>query len=187
MVRASGEALHHAAHAGGIGNRAKSRLPITLDARRLGGEATEWLGAGSARSQRQSADTKEDRDGDTHRCDLVKLGEWSAEDGDMTTPGEQHMHTLSAQRRGRLDSIRASPHARQVHVQAASVIRWPQPITEYIGFIGSLLPAGAIGFRYVVMPGALARGAPASADATRRLVYSETARRAAMIGLIGVA
>jgi putative copper export protein len=73
-----------------------------------------------------------------------------------------------------------------VHVQAASVIRWPQPITEYIGFIGSLLPAGAIGFRYVVMRGAMARGVGASADATRRRVYSDTARRAAMIGLIGV-
>jgi len=71
-------------------------------------------------------------------------------------------------------------------VQAASVIRWPQPITEYIGFIGSLLPAGAIGFRYFVMRGALARGEQASADATRRRVYSDTARRAALIGLIGV-
>lgn len=72
-------------------------------------------------------------------------------------------------------------------MQAASVIRWPQPITEYIGFIGSLLPAGAIGFRYVVMRGALARSERVSADATtRRRVYSDTARRAAMIGLIGV-
>lgn len=70
---------------------------------------------------------------------------------------------------------------------AASVIRWPQPITEYIGFIGSLLPAGAIGFRYFVMRGALARGERVSADATRRRVYSDTARRAALVGLIGVA
>ena len=69
---------------------------------------------------------------------------------------------------------------------AASVIRWPQPITEYIGFIGSLLPAGAIGFRYFVMRGALARGERVSADATRRRVYSDTARRAAIMGLIGV-
>ena len=71
-------------------------------------------------------------------------------------------------------------------MQAASVIRWPQPITEYIGFIGSLLPAGAIGFRYVVLRGALARGERVSADATRQRVYSDSARRAAMIGLIGV-
>jgi putative copper export protein len=71
-------------------------------------------------------------------------------------------------------------------VQAASVIRWPQPITEYIGFIGSLLPAGAIGFRYVVLRGAIARRQQASADATRQRVYSDSARRAATIGLIGV-
>jgi hypothetical protein len=72
-------------------------------------------------------------------------------------------------------------------VQAAqSLIRWPQPITEYIGFIGSFLPAGAIGFRYVVMRGALARGERAGVDATRRRVYADSARRAAMIGLIGI-
>jgi putative copper export protein len=71
-------------------------------------------------------------------------------------------------------------------VQAASLIRWPQPITEYIGFIGSLLPAGAIGFRYVVLRGALARSEQSGTDAARRRVYSDTARRAAMIGLIGI-
>jgi putative copper export protein len=65
------------------------------------------------------------------------------------------------------------------------LIRWPQPITEYIGFIGSLLPAGAIGFRYAVIRGALARGERSGVDATRRRVYADTARRAAVIGLIG--
>src|SRR5689334_8774495 len=107
MVRARREALHHAAHAGRIGNGAEARLPIALDAGRFGGEATEWLGAGGARTQRQGADSQEDGDGDTHRCDLVGRGEWSAEDGDMTTPGERHMHTRGAQRRGRLGSNRA--------------------------------------------------------------------------------
>lgn len=73
-------------------------------------------------------------------------------------------------------------------MQAASVIRWPQPITEYIGFIGSLLPAGAIGFRYVVMRGALARRERlgVAGDTTRGRVYSDSARRAATIGLVGV-
>jgi putative copper export protein len=66
------------------------------------------------------------------------------------------------------------------------LIRWPQPITEYVGFIGSLLPAGAIGFRFAVMRGALARGARADVDATRRRVYADTARRAAALGLVGV-
>jgi putative copper export protein len=65
---------------------------------------------------------------------------------------------------------------------------------EYIGFIASFFPAGAIGFHYVVMRGALARGERAGAagataggvDATRRRVYADTARRAATIGLMGI-
>jgi copper transport protein len=69
---------------------------------------------------------------------------------------------------------------------AQSIIRWPQPITEYIGFIGSFLPAGAIGFRFVVMRGALWRGERTGADATRRRVLADSARRAALLGLIGV-
>ena len=76
-------------------------------------------------------------------------------------------------------------------MQAQSLIRWPQPIIEYIGFIGSFFPAGAIGFRYVVLRGALSRGELAGAnaggfDATRRRVYADTAGRAATIGLIGI-
>lgn len=76
-------------------------------------------------------------------------------------------------------------------MQAQSLIRWPQPIMEYIGFIGSFFPAGAIGFRYVVMRGAIVRGELAAAsgrgiEATRQRVYADTARRAAMIGLIGI-
>ena len=71
-------------------------------------------------------------------------------------------------------------------MQAASIIRWPQPITEYIGFIGSLLPAGALGFRYVVMRGAIVRSERTGIDATRRRVYADTAHRAAVIGLVGV-
>jgi putative copper export protein len=72
-------------------------------------------------------------------------------------------------------------------VQAAqSLIHWPQPLTEYIGFFGSFLPAGAIGFRYVVMRGAIARGERTGVDATRRRVFSDAARRAAVIGMIGI-
>lgn len=69
---------------------------------------------------------------------------------------------------------------------AQSLIRWPQPITEYIGFIGSFLPAGAVGFRFVVLRGALARGERTGLDATRQRVLADTARRAAAIGLIGI-
>lgn len=76
-------------------------------------------------------------------------------------------------------------------MQAQSLIRWPQPIVEYIGFIGSFFPAGALGFRYVVLRGALARGELAGAnadgvDTSRRRVYADTARRAATVGLIGI-
>jgi len=70
-------------------------------------------------------------------------------------------------------------------VLAQSLIRWPQPITEYIGFIGSFLPAGAVGFRFAVLRGALTRGEQGGVDATRPRVLADTARRAAAIGLIG--
>jgi copper transport protein len=70
-------------------------------------------------------------------------------------------------------------------VQVQSLIKWPQPITEYIGFIGSFLPAGAIGFRFVVLRGGLARAEPTGVESTRRRVLADTARRAAAIGLIG--
>ena len=71
-------------------------------------------------------------------------------------------------------------------MQAQSLIRWPQPIMEYIGFIGAFLPARAIGFRFAVLRGALARTERAGGvDATRRRVFADTARRAAAIGLTG--
>src|SRR5213078_4339490 len=68
---------------------------------------------------------------------------------------------------------------------AQSLIHWPQPITEYIGFIASFLPAGAIGYRFAVLRGALARAERTGVDATQRRVLADTARRAAAIGLIG--
>ena len=68
---------------------------------------------------------------------------------------------------------------------AQSLIRWPQPITEYVGFIGSFFPAGAVGYRFAVLRGAIARSERTGMDATRRRVLADTARRAAVIGLIG--
>lgn len=68
---------------------------------------------------------------------------------------------------------------------AQSLIKWPQPITEYIGFLGSFLPAGAVGYRFAVLRGALTRGEQTGMDATRARVLADTARRAATIGLIG--
>jgi putative copper export protein len=71
-------------------------------------------------------------------------------------------------------------------VSALSVIHWPQPITEYIGFIGEFLPAGAIGFRYAVLRGALARAHASTESTTLGRVYDDAARRAAIVGLIGI-
>jgi len=102
---------------------------------------------------------------------------------------EQHVHNrcvIAAQRRGRLGSNSLVDITKtRNYVQAQSLIRWPQPITEYIGFIGSFLPAGAIGFRFAVLRGALARAERTGIDATRRRVLADTAHRAAAIGLIG--
>jgi copper transport protein len=69
-------------------------------------------------------------------------------------------------------------------VQAEPLIRWPQPITEYLGFVASFLAAGAIGFRYAVARAAVATpGAPGAVDAR---VYADSRRRAAILGLVGV-
>lgn len=71
-------------------------------------------------------------------------------------------------------------------MSALAVIHWPQPITEYIGFIGEFFPAGAIGFRYAVLRGALARAHASTARTTSGRVYDDAARRAAIVGLIGI-
>ena len=68
-------------------------------------------------------------------------------------------------------------------MQAQSVIEWPKPFIEYIGFVASFFLAGAIGFRYAVLRAALARAA--NAGAAPAPVYADSARRAAVIGLTG--
>jgi putative copper export protein len=60
----------------------------------------------------------------------------------------------------------------------APLIEWSDPPRELIGFIGQFLAAGAIGFRFVAL-----RGQSAESD---RAFYDDAARRAAIIGLIGV-
>ena len=71
-------------------------------------------------------------------------------------------------------------------VSVFSAVRWPQPITEYIGFIAEFFPAGAIGFRLVVLRGALRRASGNVASSTLQRVYDDASRRAATIGLIGI-
>jgi putative copper export protein len=60
----------------------------------------------------------------------------------------------------------------------AALIDWADPPRELVGFIGQFLAAGAIGFRYFAL-----RGQRPQAD---RAFYDDAARRAAVIGLIGV-
>lgn len=60
----------------------------------------------------------------------------------------------------------------------APLIDWADPPRELVGFIGQFLAAGAIGFRFFAL-----RGQRPESD---RAFYDDAARRAAIIGLIGV-
>jgi copper transport protein len=64
---------------------------------------------------------------------------------------------------------------------AAPLIRWPQPFVELIGFIGSFLAVGAVGFRLRVVAAALGR----TTEAGERAVLETAARRSAAWGLAG--
>ena len=61
----------------------------------------------------------------------------------------------------------------------APLIDWSDPPRELAGFIGQFLAAGAIGFRFFAL-----RSASTESD---RAFYDDATRRAAIIGLIGVA
>jgi putative copper export protein len=60
------------------------------------------------------------------------------------------------------------------------LITWPEPITNLVEYLGAFAAAGAIGFRYAVLP---ERAAPADADVA---LYASARRRAALIGLGGI-
>lgn len=57
------------------------------------------------------------------------------------------------------------------------LIQWPRPIFEFLEFVGAILAAGAVGFRYAV-----ARGRLGGADSA---VYRRALGTAAGIGLLG--
>src|SRR4051812_27020313 len=38
-----------------------------------------------------------------------------------------------------------------IAVQAESLIHWPEPIVEYVGFVAQFLAVGAVGFRYAAV------------------------------------
>jgi len=64
-------------------------------------------------------------------------------------------------------------------MQAEPILKLSDAIKEFISFIALFLSAGPIGFRYFAL-----RGGSGNAD---RVFYADAARRAAAIGLIGVA
>jgi len=71
-------------------------------------------------------------------------------------------------------------------MQAEPLIQWSEVATEYVGFIGSFLAAGAVGFRYSSLRGRLAEPGPGGAvGEPERRVYADAARRAAVLGLVG--
>ena len=69
-------------------------------------------------------------------------------------------------------------------VETEPLIRWPQPLIEYLGFAAVFLSAGAVGFRYAALRRleAAMSGTPAAGE--RTLVASALARAAAL-GLAG--
>src|SRR5512146_525533 len=64
-------------------------------------------------------------------------------------------------------------------MQAEPLLQFSDALKEFIGFVALFLGAGAIGFRYFALR---ARG-----PGEDRAFYDDAARRAAAIGLIGVA
>ena len=63
-------------------------------------------------------------------------------------------------------------------MQAEPLLEWSEPVKELIGFVGLFLGAGAIGFRFTAL-----RGAVAESD---QPFYRDAARRAAALGITGV-
>lgn len=59
------------------------------------------------------------------------------------------------------------------------LIQWQEPVVQFIGFIAQFLAAGAIGFRFFAL-----RNREIESD---RPFYDDAAKRAAVMGLIGIA
>jgi putative copper export protein len=63
-------------------------------------------------------------------------------------------------------------------MQAEPLLQWSDPVKEFVGFVALFLGAGGIGFRFSAL-----RGNQIESD---RKFYDDAARRAAMLGLIGI-
>jgi putative copper export protein len=68
-------------------------------------------------------------------------------------------------------------------MQAEPLLHWPEPVTQFTGFVGLFLANGAIGFRYAVVRTRLT-ARPAEADEVPG-IYPRATQRAAMLGLLG--
>src|SRR6185312_11129583 len=66
-------------------------------------------------------------------------------------------------------------------MQTQPLLTWPEPATEFIGFVSLFLANGAIGFRYAAVRNRL--GSPKT-DA-QRPIYVSAIRYAASLGLLG--
>lgn len=74
-------------------------------------------------------------------------------------------------------------------MQAEPLLRWSDPVKEFIGFASQFLALGAIGFRYAAVRHRLRPPRePAAADLDfepEHVIYGDAAQRAASIGLAG--
>ncbi|MGH7654149.1 MAG: copper resistance D family protein [Gemmatimonadaceae bacterium] len=66
-------------------------------------------------------------------------------------------------------------------METRPLIEWPEPIVQLITFVAAFLAAGAIGFRYSALRGRLQSNSQADSA-----LYRDMARRAALLGLLGI-
>jgi putative copper export protein len=64
-------------------------------------------------------------------------------------------------------------------MQAAPLLHWSEPVTQFAGFIALFLATGAVGFRYAAVRNRLTGPDP------ERTVYAKASQRAATLGLVG--
>jgi putative copper export protein len=71
-----------------------------------------------------------------------------------------------------------------VILQARPLIEWPEPVTEYVGFLAQFVATGAVGFRYAAVRDRLRATRNVGATGDGRF-YAYACARAARIGLLG--
>lgn len=71
-------------------------------------------------------------------------------------------------------------------MQAEPLFTWSEAATELAGFVALFLRAGAVGFRYSALRARVAAHAAGVPDDAGNHFYARAARRAAVLGLVGV-